>query len=119
MTAFITLTPIKADTLREKMFSLVQDDKYKSSSLRYLRDEAIVNLVWNTTDHCEVDWKPTSQFVEEIEEIYPLPMFKDATAGNVIWQTKDWDNSKTKWCEALIDHDKENGEGIIYLVHIK
>ena len=119
MTAFVTMTPIKAKTLRDKMLQLAQGGGYETSSIRYLRDVAIMHLVWNTTDKCEVDWKPTFQFGEDIEETYPLPMFNTCTEENITSMTKDWDNSKSKWCEALIDPDKGNGVGIIYLVRIK
>ena len=119
MTAFVNMTPIKAKTLRDKMLQLFQGGGYETSAIRYLRDEAIMHLVWNTADKCELDWKPTSQFAEDVEETYPLPMFKNATEENVALLTKDWDNSKTKWCEALVDPDKGNGVGIIYLVRIK
>ena len=104
MTAFVTMTPIKAKTLRDKMLQLAQGGGYETSSIRYLRDVAIMHLVWNTTD---------------IEETYPLPMFNTCTEENITSMTKDWDNSKSKWCEALIDPDKGNGVGIIYLVRIK
>lgn len=119
MTAFVTMTPIATRTIRDKMLNLLHDGGYGTSSIRYLRDVAIVNLVWNTTEPCKLDWKPTQQFAEDIEEAYPLPMFKDATEQNVISMTKDWDYSKLKWCEALIDHDKECGTAEIYLVRIK
>ncbi|MBQ1760375.1 MAG: hypothetical protein IIZ94_11925, partial [Prevotella sp.] len=66
------------------MLKLFQGGGYGSSSIRYLRDEAIMHLVWNTTDKCELDWKPTSQFTEDVEETYPLPMFKNATEENII-----------------------------------
>ena len=119
MAAFVTMTPVTTRTIRDKMLELIQDGGYKSSSIRYLRDKAIVNLVWNTTDQCKEDWKLTQQFAEDLEEAYPLPMFERCTEENILSMTKDWGYSKFKWCEALIDPDKENGTGIIYLVRIK
>ena len=119
MTAFVTMTPVTTRTIRDKMLNLLHDGGYETSSIRYLRDEAIVNLIWNANDQCKEDWKPTQQFAEDLEEAYPLPMFERCTEEYILSMTKDWGYSKLKWCEALIDHDKENGVGITYLIRIK
>ena len=120
MSFVVATRKITAEHLKETMLRrLKEDPKFEQSTLRRLRDQAIVEMTWFNPQHRTAVVKFSQNYAEKVEQIFPIPMMVTPSVENIVMSTKDWVNAWPYECEVLVDnYDDEDKVLKIYVIKI-